>query len=203
MKLGIYGGTFDPIHNAHLAVAEEVKARLDLEEILFIPAGSPWLKVPVSPARHRLEMVRLAIAGKPHFKLSKIEVERSGHTYSIDTIAELKKQRPGDEFFFILGWDSFSQLTRWHKPDRLITLCWLVVVPRPGYAAPDLIEMEVLVPGLTRKVLLLDKPRIDISATEIRERVAQGLSINSLVPEAVAEYIKNQGLYSKEAKSSP
>jgi len=198
MNIGVLGGTFDPIHMGHLILAEEVRARLNLAEILFVPAGQPWLKgsSPISSARHRVEMVRLAIADRPYFKLSAIEIERSGPTYTVDTIAELKAQLgAGDELFFILGWDSLAELPRWWQPSRLVAMCRLVVVPRPGYPAPDLKALEAGIPGLSQRVTLMDKPEIDISASAIRERVAQGLSIHHLVPEPVGEYIKQHKLY--------
>ena len=198
MNIGVLGGTFDPIHIGHLILAEEVRARLNLAEILFVPAGQPWLKVDslISPAEHRVEMVRLAIADKPYFKLSTMEIERAGPTYTVDTIAELKVQlRAGDELFFILGWDNLAELSRWRQPSRLISMCRLVAVPRPGYPLPDLKALEAIIPGLSQRVTLMDKPEVDISATEIRNRVARGLSIRHLVPEPVDEYIRQHKLY--------
>ena len=198
MNIGVMGGTFDPIHNGHLAVAEEVRSRLDLTVILFVPAGQPWLKVdnPVSPAEYRVHMVRLAIADKAHLKLSTIEIERPGATYTVDTMAELQAQLGAEnELFFILGWGSLAKLPQWKEPSRLITMCQLVVVPRPGYPRPDLKALEALIPGLSQRVILLEKPEIDISASEIRDRVARGLSISHLVPEPVESYIKQQKLY--------
>ena len=198
MNIGLLGGTFDPIHIGHLVLAEEVRAGLNLAEILFVPAGQPWLKVdnPISPAEHRLEMVRLAIADTPYFKLSTMEIERPGPTYTVDTIAELKAQlRAGDELFFILGWDNLAQLPQWYQPSRLIKMCHLVVVPRPGYPLPDLKALEAIIPGLSQKVTLLDKPHIDITASAIRDRVAQGLPIHHLVPEPVEKYIRQHKLY--------
>jgi len=198
MNIGVLGGTFDPIHIGHLILAEEVRTRLNLAEVLFVPAGQPWLKADshILPAEHRVEMVRLAIADKPYFKLSTMEIERAGPTYTVDTIAELKAQLgAGDELFFILGWDNLAQLPRWWQPSRLITLCCLVAVPRPGYPLPDLKASETIVPGLSKKVILMDRPEIDISATETRERITQGLSIHHLVPEHVCEYIRRHKLY--------
>jgi len=192
------GGTFDPIHNGHLAIAGEVRSRLDLAAILFVPAGQPWLKIDssLSPTEHRVQMVRLAIAGKPHFKLSTMEIERPGPTYTVDTMAELQAQRgPADALYFIMGWDNLAELPQWKEPSRLISLCQLVAVPRPGYPCPDLKVLEPLIPGLSQRVILLDKPEIDISASEIRGRVAQGLSISHLIPEPVERYIKQQKLY--------
>ena len=198
MNIGVLGGTFDPIHMGHLVLAEEVRARLDLAEILFVPAGQPWLKVgsPVSPAGHRVEMVRLAIDDRPYFKLSTIEIERAGPTYTVDTIAELKAQlETGDELFFILGRDNLAELPRWRQPERLITMCRLVAVPRPGYPLPDLKALEAGIPGLSQRVVLLDRPEIDISASAIRDRVVQGLPIHHLVTEPVAGYIRQHRLY--------
>jgi nicotinate-nucleotide adenylyltransferase len=198
MNIAVLGGTFDPIHIGHLILAEEVGARLNLAEILFVPAGQPWLKVdsPISPAEHRVEMVRLAIADKPYFKLSTMEIERAGPTYTVDTIAELKAQLgTEDELFFILGWDNLAELPRWRQPSRLITMCRLVAVPRPGYPLPNLKALGASIPGLSQRVTLMDKPEIDISASAIRDRVAQGLSIHRLVPEPVERYIKEHKLY--------
>jgi nicotinate-nucleotide adenylyltransferase len=198
MNIGVLGGTFDPVHNGHLIVAEEVKTRLNLAEIIFVPAGQPWLKAakPISPAEHRLQMLRLAIADKPYFKLSSIEIERTGPSYTIDTIAELRdKFGSEDELFFILGWDSLAELPQWREPSRLIKMCYLVAVPRPGYPRPKLKTLEVIIRGLSQRVMLMKKPEIDISASAIRERVARGLSIRHLVPEPVNRYIKEHRLY--------
>ena len=198
MNIGVLGGTFDPIHLGHLVVAEEVKARLDLAEILFVPAGQPWLKMssPILAAEHRVQMVCLALGGKPYFKLSTMEIERAGPSYSIDTIAELKGQLGAeDKLFFILGWDNLAQLPQWREPARLVKICHLVAVPRVGYPAPDLDSLEAIIPGLSQATILLDTPHIDITASAIRNRVAQGLSIRDLVPEAVERYIREHGLY--------
>ncbi len=188
MNIGVLGGTFDPIHNGHLAVAEEVRAQLKLDEVLFVPAGQPWLKAdsPILVAEHRVEMVRLAIADRAYCKVSTMEIDRGGLSYTVDTMGELRaKIGAGDELYFILGWGSLGELPQWKEPSRIIKLCRLVAVPRPGYPRPDLESLEASIPGLSQRVILLDKPEIDISASEIRERVAQGLSINGLVPEAV------------------
>ncbi len=198
MNIGVLGGTFDPIHIGHLKVAEEAVARLDLPRILFMPAGQPWLKLnnAISPVQHRLEMVRLGIAGNPRFKLSTMEIERSGPTYSVDTIEQLQSQLDeGDEMFFILGWDNLMQLPQWHQPRRLIELCRLVAVPRVDFPLPDLPALEKELPGISQRVILFDKPRIDINASEIRRRAAEGKSISDFVPKAVERYIKEHNLY--------
>jgi nicotinate-nucleotide adenylyltransferase len=140
-------------------------------------------------------MLQLAAEEKPYLRVSPIEIERQGPSYTADTIAAIKKKSGGDEVYFILGWDSLEQLPDWHEPPKIINLCTLVAVPRPGYAKPSLKTLESVLPGITQKVIFLDKPRIDISATEIREMVAKGESIGQLVPEAVAQYIKKHNLY--------
>ncbi len=200
MNIGILGGSFDPIHNGHLLMAEEVRTSLNLAEVVFMPAGQPWLKVdsPILPAEHRVQMVRLAIGDKACFKLSTVEIERAGVTYTVDTMAELRAQLgPGDELFFILGWDNLAQLPQWKEPSRLITMCRLVAVPRPGSPAPDLKALEAAIPGISQRVVIMEKPEIDISGSEIRNRVAQGLPISHLVPEPVSRYIGEKGLYTK------
>ncbi|MBI4186670.1 MAG: nicotinate-nucleotide adenylyltransferase [Chloroflexi bacterium] len=195
MRIGVLGGTFDPVHNGHLLIAEAAQAGLNLAEVVFVPAGRPWLKAAVSSAGHRLQMVRLAIDGKPGFKLCPLEVEHPGPSYTVDTIYTLGKQRPGEEMFFILGWDSLADLPRWRQSARLIQMCRLVAVPRPGFPAPDLAKLEAAIPGLSQRVLFLDMPEIDISASDIRGRVARGLPIGYLVPAAVERYIREHSLY--------
>ncbi len=200
MKTGILGGTFDPIHNGHLEIAEEAKKQLGLTEVLFLPAGQPWMKsaLPISPAMHRVEMIRLALEGRPGFKLSTIEIEYKGPSYTVDTIAKLKAKSGGaSEFYFIVGWDNLEQLPHWKELSKLIEKCFLVAVPRPGFSRPDIKALEAEILGIAKRIVFLDKPQIDISATDIRERVAHGLSINEWVPEKVARYIKEKGLYRK------
>lgn len=203
MNIGVLGGTFDPVHMGHLIIAEEVRARLDLAEVLFVPAGQPWLKLnnanAISPAEHRVEMVRLAINDEPAFRPSTMEIERPGPSYTVDTMAELSQNiGAGDKLFFILGWDNLNQLPRWYQPSRLVKLCRLVPVRRVGFAPPDLDSLEKAIPGLAQSLVMLDTPQIEISASEIRARVTRGLSIHKLVPEAVERYIIEHGLYLKK-----
>lgn len=200
MKIGILGGTFDPIHNGHLAVAATVREKLSLDEVLFVPAGQPWQKADreVSPVEDRLEMVRLAVDGRQGYRLSTVEAHRSRDTYSVETLAEIRRHRhlaDGDEVYFVLGWDSLEQFPGWNAPERIIQLCKLVAVPRPGYPRPDVSAMEKAVPGVSERVVLLDEPHVDISASQIRGLVAAGRPIADLVPAAVAEYIEEHGLY--------
>jgi nicotinate-nucleotide adenylyltransferase len=202
MKKGIFGGTFDPIHNGHLAIVEEVRRLLSLDEIMFVPAGHPRLKPasPVATPEQRLHMVRLAISGSPYYSLSTVEIERPGPSCSVDTVAELRGQLDKNgELYFILGQDSLAGLPRWREPERLVRMCRLVAVPRPGHPLPDVEALEASVPGLTESIIRLDAPHIDISASDIRERVSRGLPIRYLVPEAVADYIAEQGLYTSQS----
>ncbi len=198
MNVGILGGTFDPVHNGHLIVAEAAREQLNLNEVIFIPAGKPWLKPEriITPAKHRLQMLRLALDDTPYFSISEMEIQRPGPTYTIDTINALKeKLNAEDELFFILGQDSLMQLPQWHEAPNLIELCYLVAVPRPGVKKPDLKALGAAIPGITQQVMLMKKPMVDISATDIRERVARGLSVRHLVPEPVNRYIKENRLY--------
>jgi nicotinate-nucleotide adenylyltransferase len=198
VKIGVLGGTFDPVHLGHLMIAEEARFTLGLSEIMLVPAGQPLLKPahPITPAEHRLEMLRLAIADRPHFRVSTIEIERPGPSYTIDTIAELKGQSGSDdEIFFILGWDSLAQLAEWREPLRIIEMCYLVAVPRPGYQRPNLEALEASIPGISQWVVFLEKPQVDISASAIRELAARGAPVNHLVPGPVAEYIAKHKLY--------
>jgi len=198
MNTGVFGGTFDPIHLGHLAVAEEVRTTLGLAEVLFLPAGQPWLKADrsISPAKHRVEMVKLAIAGNPHFKLSSCEVDRPGPSYAVDTIDILQQQLGAEaRLFFLLGSDALSELPQWKEPSRLIQICQLVAFTRPGFPLPPLEPLESAIPGLSQHVTFVEVPQIDISATQIRNRVSRGASLHGLVPQAVERYILEQGLY--------
>lgn len=197
MKIGILGGTFDPIHMGHLIIAEEARIKLGLNKVLFVPAGQPWLKInhAVTPVSHRVKMVRLAIAGNSYFKLCTLEVERPGPSYTIDTIAALQSQLAAQSFFFILGSDSLAGLHLWKEPAKLVQMCRLVVVPRLGLGLPDLNFLEAAIPGVVDNVIQLDTPIISINSSEVRRRVARGLSIRYLVPDRVERYVAGQKLY--------
>jgi len=198
MNIGVLGGTFDPIHSGHIIIAEEARLKLGLARVLFVPAGQQWLKTGtnIAPAAHRVEMVKLAIATNPNFEISAVDIDRPGPSYSVDTVAILQQQMGAEaKIFFLVGWDSLAELPQWKEPDRLIQLCKLVAVTRPGFSRPDLKVLESSVPGVTQSVVWLDIAPVDISSTDIRERVAQGLSIHGLVPEGVESYIKEHELY--------
>ncbi|MFC1908743.1 nicotinate-nucleotide adenylyltransferase [Chloroflexota bacterium] len=206
MNIGVLGGTFDPVHNGHLMIAEEARNRLNLAVVLFVPAGQPQLRqsLVITPVEHRLQMLRLAIADKPYFKMSELEIERQGPSYTVDTINELSGHLgQGDELFFIMGWDSLARLPEWRDASRLLELCYLVATHRPGWSTPDLKSLEAILPGISQRVMIMDRPEIDISASNIRERVARHLSIHHLVPEVVNTYIREQGLYAGGQQGLP
>jgi nicotinate-nucleotide adenylyltransferase len=198
MKIGVLGGTFDPVHLGHVRMAEEARDALGLEQVILVPAGQPMSKPDrnITPAEHRIEMLRLAVKDKPRLTISAIETERPGPSFTIDTITELQqKYGAGAVMCFILGWDSLEQVPEWHEPARLVKMCYLVAIPRPGCKLPDFNDLEKNLPGISQKVICLQNPCINISATAIREKVALGESIDKLVPKAVAVYIKKNNLY--------
>ena len=200
MNIGVLGGTFDPIHIGHRIIAEEARIRLGLAEVLFVPAGQPWLKQDrdITPAMHRVEMVRRGIGDNPHFKLSTLEVDRSGPSYTVDTLEALQDRLSSEtSLFFILGRDTLAEVPLWKEPRKVIQLCRLVVPPRLG--SRDLRHLEEAIPGLLERVIQLDMPVIGISSSEIRQRVARGLSIRYLVPPEVEEYVTEQRIYSVPA----
>jgi nicotinate-nucleotide adenylyltransferase len=197
-KIGILGGTFDPVHAGHIFVAEEARIRLSLDRVLFIPAGTPWLKVDheITAATHRVEMVRLAIAKHEHFELSTVEVDRGGPSYTVDTLDELRARPEDGELYLIMGLDSFVELPQWKDAERLVRLCRLVVVPRYGSNLPEFREVARRLGGISREnVVILDSPMIGISSSGIRDRVSRGLPIDYLVPGEVERYIIAHGLY--------
>lgn len=175
MRVGIIGGTFDPIHLGHLIIAEEARIQLELEQVIFIPTGQPWLKAgrPLTPGQHRLKMVRLAIASNPYFRAASNEVDRPGPSYTVDTLVELREELgPAASLYFILGRDALEQFHQWKEPERLLELCNLVVVNRPGHPKDDFSTLLARYPQAADKVMALSAPLIDISGTEIRRRAA-------------------------------
>lgn len=198
VRIGLMGGTFDPVHYGHLVAAEDARYELNLAKVIFIPAGQPPHKAPekVSAAAHRVAMVRLAIASNPNFELSTLEVERPGPSYTVDTVAAFRKLYPAAELYFITGADAVAEILSWRKPEELLELCWLVAVTRPGYILDNLRERLAGLAGyLWRKIRVLPVPGVAVSSTEIRERVREGRPIRYLLPDEVAAYIKEKGLY--------
>ncbi len=198
MKVGVMGGTFDPIHLAHLILAEQARVFLGLDRVLFVPAGAPWRKAErrIAPVADRVAMVRAALAGDPYFEVSLIESERRGPSYTVDTLSVLQRQLgPQAELYFILGQDALADLPNWREPARIVQLARLAVAARPGCPRPDPAALERAVPGIRERIDVVPMPQVDISSTDIRRRVAQGLSIRFLVPAAVEAYIAAHGLY--------
>ncbi len=199
MKLGIMGGTFDPIHNGHLLIAQEAGWRLGLERVLFIPTGDPPHKQSqlVAPAECRLAMVRLATADNPLFEVSTIEVEREGFSYTADTLADLHvRYGPQTELFFIVGADAAADLLSWYQPEQVLQLARLIVADRPGYSLP-LEKLRAGLPNtnLSERLLTLDVPLVEIASHELRARITEGAPVKYLVPDEVADYISRKKLY--------
>ena len=202
VKLGVLGGTFDPIHLGHLLIAEEAREHLGLDTVLFIPTGQPYLRPgsPLASAAHRLAMTRLGVADNPAFAVSAMEVERPGPTYTLDTLEALARERgEGLELFVVLGVDSARTLPRWHEPAQVLARCTPVVVVRPGAGEWDAQELDALCPGVSRRTVHLQGPQLGISGTELRRRVACGSSIRHWVPRPVEEYIAQHKLYQEGA----
>jgi nicotinate-nucleotide adenylyltransferase len=198
VRLGVLGGTFDPPHVGHLILAEEARTRLQLDRVLFVPAGDPWRKAgqEITPAEHRVGMVRLLLASDPYFEVSTLEVERRGPSYTVDTLEALHREHgPGLELYFILGEDALHDLPNWKEPARIVSLAWLAVAPRVAERGWPRAALEAAVPGLSERVVPLPMPTIDISSTALRERARAGLGLRYLVPLAVEEYIRRHGLY--------
>jgi nicotinate-nucleotide adenylyltransferase len=196
-RVGVLGGTFDPIHHGHLVAAQEVLHALELDCVLFVPAGSPPHKPaqPISAAHHRVAMVSLAIAARPRFQLSRVDVERPGPHFTFDALTILHERWGEDtRFFFIVGSDSLAELTTWHRPEGIITLADLAVVVRPG-ARVDLEALEAHLPGLGSHLHCVSMPLLQISSTDLRARVREGRPIAFLVPQPIEDYILEHGLY--------
>ena len=210
--VGVLGGTFDPIHFGHLVIAEEVYAALDLAEMVFVPAGYPPHKPEkiISNARHRLAMLELAIASNPHFTISLVDLDRPGPSYTVDTLRLLREQWGAQTaIYFVIGGDSLEDLLNWYEPARILEqIAHLVAVRRPGYneaqEGPGYLDrLEVHLPGLRKRLINVPAPQLDIAATDLRLRVAEGMPIKYQTPEAVERYILQHGLYrSDKAENS-
>ncbi|SDN52983.1 nicotinate-nucleotide adenylyltransferase [Allokutzneria albata] len=189
-RIGVMGGTFDPVHNGHLVAASEVQARFELDEVIFVPTGNPWQKCHsvVSPAEDRYLMTVVATASNPRFSVSRVDIDRTGTTYTIDTLSDLRTQYPDDELFFITGADALEQILSWHRADELFRLAHFIGVTRPGYR----LDGDHLPQGA---VSLVEVPAMAISSTNCRDRVRDGLPVWYLVPDGVVQYISKRELY--------
>lgn len=195
-RVGILGGTFDPIHHGHLVAAQEVYYRLKLDKVYFVPAGHPPHKPRqnITPPEKRVEMVRLAIGHHEGFEISRVDVDRPGPSYTIETLELLKQAWPETQLYFIMGMDSLSDFLAWHAPNRIIALTRLAVVSRPHYEA-DLQSLEKALPHLVENIDWVPMPWMEISSTDLQRRVREGAPIRYLVPPAIESYIQKNNLY--------
>jgi len=198
MRIGIFGGTFDPVHNAHLLLAEQCREQCELDEVWFIPAGSPPHKgsIGISAGKERREMLDFAIAGHPAFVIKDLELHREGPSYTVETLRQLKTTHPDDEFFLIVGADSVRDLHTWREPEAILEMATLIGVNRPNISLPDLSELtQKFGENILSKILWVTMPGIDISSTDIRKRIREKKSVRFMTPRAVEVYIHNNRLY--------
>lgn len=215
MRLGVFGGTFDPVHLAHLIAAERLREEARLDRVLFVPSSTPPHRgAPHASAAHRLAMVEAAVSAHPGFEACDLEVRRGGRSYSVDTLRELARLHPGARLEFILGLDAFAEISSWREAEALFGLAGFLVMPRPGHEETDLVSClpAGLRAGARRSsssvwllegggvITLAEVPRLEISASDIRRRLAAGRSVRYLVPEAVRLYIEREGLYRSSAE---
>lgn len=191
-RIGVMGGTFDPIHHGHLVAASEVAQSFDLDEVVFVPTGRPWQKADVTESEHRYLMTVIATASNPQFTVSRVDIDRAGPTYTIDTLRDLKRERPGADLFFISGADAVAQILGWRNHQELWDLAHFVAVSRPGHV--------LTTEGLpTDDVSQLEIPALSISSTDCRARVRRGHPVWYLVPDGVVQYIAKHHLYRSPA----
>ncbi|QDV52464.1 nicotinate-nucleotide adenylyltransferase [Gimesia fumaroli] len=198
MRIGIFGGTFDPVHHAHLLLAEQSREQANLDEVWFIPAGSPPHKesTGISSGKQRREMLDFAIAGNPTFVIKDLELHREGPSYTVETLRQLKETHPDDEFFLIVGADSVRDLHTWREPEAILELATLIGVNRPNISLPDLTELtQKFGEDVITKILWVTMPGIDISSTDIRKRIREKKSVRYMSPRSVEVYIHNNRLY--------
>ncbi|NLF03683.1 MAG: nicotinate-nucleotide adenylyltransferase [Actinomycetales bacterium] len=189
-RIGVMGGTFDPIHHGHLVAASEVAHRFELDEVIFVPTGEPAFKQDrdVTSSEHRYLMTVIATASNPRFTVSRVDIERAGLTYTVDTLRDLQKERPDADLYFITGADAIAQILTWKDAPQLFDMAHFVGVTRPGHALSDA--------GLPNGVVsTLEVPALAISSTDVRERVADGEPVWYLVPDGVVQHIAKYGLY--------
>lgn len=196
-RLGIMGGTFDPIHHGHLVAASEVAAEFDLDEVVFVPTGQPWQKADrqVTPAEHRYLLTVIATASNPRFTVSRVDIDRGGKTYTIDTLRDFARLYPNDDLFFITGADAMAQIMSWKNVEELWELAHFVSVTRPGYSSEDF--------GRENQISLMEIPAMAISSTDLRDRAAADKPVWYLVPDGVVQYISKHQLYQPESHTRP
>jgi len=197
-RIGVIGGTFDPPHYGHLVLAENALAQLQLDQVLFVPAGNPPHKPaqPITPVHHRIAMVEAALADNPAFQVSRVDVERRGPHYTVDMLRYLNQGCPEARYFFLMGGDSLAEFITWRDPAGILEQADLAVMRRAGWDASVESLAEEL-PGIQDRLWWLDAPHLEISGTDLRRRVTEGLPIRYLVPDTVEEYVRVHGLYRK------
>jgi nicotinate-nucleotide adenylyltransferase len=195
MRLGILGGTFDPIHNGHLFIAEEARIRFALDRVLFVPnAVSPFkASGDVSDQEHRFEMTRLAVEGNEAFEVSRLEIERPAPSYTVDTLRDGRETHPRAVLFFITGSDAVADIEEWHEPEEVLQLARIIAVTRSGFSPADLTSR--LAESTLARIDWIDSVKLDISATDLRARARSGLPLRYLTPDAVVDYVGRHGLY--------
>lgn len=187
-RVGVMGGTFDPIHHGHLVAASEVAQQFELDEVVFVPTGQPWMKTAVTDSEHRYLMTVIATSSNPRFTVSRVDIDREGPTYTIDTLRDIRASRPDADLFFISGADAVAQILEWKDVDEVWTLAHFVAVSRPGH--------RLTVRGLPKRgVSSLEVPALAISSTDCRSRVSRGFPVWYLVPDGVVQYIAKHHLY--------
>lgn len=194
-RVGVMGGTFNPIHTGHLVTADEARHAFGLAEVIFVPAGTPWQKdeSDLAPAEDRYLMAVVATSSDPAFSVSRIELDRDGPSYAIDTLRALRAAQPDAELYFITGADAILQILTWKDPDRVLAEARFIAATRPGY---DLDRLEKELPaGLEERVTFMEVPALAISSTDVRRRVREGRPVRYLVPQGVSAYIEKRGLY--------
>jgi nicotinate-nucleotide adenylyltransferase len=204
-RLGVFGGTFDPIHTGHLALAEEARTALQLDRVIFVPVGHPWRKTgrEITAASGRMAMVSSAIAANPFFEVSSIEVDRGGPTYTVETL-QVFHERFGasTHLWFIVGSDALLDLQNWREPEQIVALARLAVADRSdgrlSQSGGELNTLEVAIPGVRERIDLIAMPRLDISSSELRRRLREGISCRYLMPEEVEQYAISRRLYERD-----
>jgi len=193
-RLGVMGGTFDPIHYGHLVTAEEAVVQFQLDTVVFVPTGQPWMKAhrEVSPAEERYLMTVVATASNPRFTVSRIEIDRDGPTYTVETLRQLANEHPDAELYFITGADAILEIVQWKDPDEALSLAHFIAATRPGH---DLSRLEAAAAEHRPRVSVMKIPALAISSSDIRQRVHEGRAIRYLLPEGVKSFIEKAGLY--------
>jgi nicotinate-nucleotide adenylyltransferase len=200
MRVGVFGGTFDPVHTGHLILAEQAREQGRLDEVWFVPAPRPPHKDEPDLTRfeQRVEMLALALAGNPAFRIDELEKERSGPSYTVDTLAELRRRHPSHEFFLLVGSDTLVDLPHWHEPVRVLEQAGLLVMARPGSVVPTVEQLRAQLPmsgEAPLRLQVVETPQIDISSRDLRRRAASGHSLRYFLPRSVEYYIHDKRLY--------